>query len=316
MFPCINQLFILYRHIHRVLDAILSPSFASTLIQLPTASATTHPIIQCNPKFYPFFKDALGAIDGTHVGAFTSEAAHAAFRDRQGNISQNILAACTFDMRFCYILGGWEGSTSDSFLFEEARSTTFLVPEGAYFLADAGFPLCDILLVPYRGVRYHLREWGAADIQYVSNICYYLIGVDYSYRPKDYQELFNLRHAQLRNVIERIFGVAKRQFSVMAHGAEYDFQTQTKIFIAFATLFNFNQLYEGEVFEIPEPNVQGSNGVVGMENNIAPQYGVGQLRGAITPEEKVRSEKRRDDMAKAMWVDYQAELRRRGQQVD
>ncbi|KAI0037389.1 hypothetical protein FA95DRAFT_1507029, partial [Auriscalpium vulgare] len=33
------------------------------------------------------------------------------------------------------------------------------VPVGRYYVADAGFPNCDALLVPYRGVRYHLREW-------------------------------------------------------------------------------------------------------------------------------------------------------------
>jgi len=33
------------------------------------------------------------------------------------------------------------------------------IPEGKYYLADAGYPLCDALLVPFRGVRYHLREW-------------------------------------------------------------------------------------------------------------------------------------------------------------
>jgi len=34
------------------------------------------------------------------------------------------------------------------------------IPEGQYYLADAGFGVCDALLVPYRGVRYHLAEWG------------------------------------------------------------------------------------------------------------------------------------------------------------
>jgi hypothetical protein len=39
----------------------------------------------------------------------------------------------------------------------------FQVPAGKYYLADAGYPLCDKLLVPYRGVRYHLAEWSRAD---------------------------------------------------------------------------------------------------------------------------------------------------------
>ena len=33
---------------------------------------------------------------------------------------------------------------------------------GKYYLADAGFAIRDNCLVPYQGVRYHLREWDLA----------------------------------------------------------------------------------------------------------------------------------------------------------
>jgi hypothetical protein len=36
------------------------------------------------------------------------------------------------------------------------------VPMGKYFLADARFPSCQELLVPYSRVRYDLCEWEAA----------------------------------------------------------------------------------------------------------------------------------------------------------
>jgi hypothetical protein len=32
-------------------------------------------------------------------------------------------------------------------------------------LADAGFPVCDELLTPYRAVHYHLAEWGCAGVR-------------------------------------------------------------------------------------------------------------------------------------------------------
>lgn len=35
-----------------------------------------------------------------------------------------------------------------------------------------------------------------------------------SYRPQNKEELFNLRHAQLRNAIERILGVVKCRFPI------------------------------------------------------------------------------------------------------
>jgi hypothetical protein len=81
---------------------------------------------------------------------------------RKGHLSQNVLAACSFDMHFTYVLSGWEGSASDSRIFNDAREHGLTIPQGIFYLADAGFPLCDALLVPYRGVRYHLKEWGRA----------------------------------------------------------------------------------------------------------------------------------------------------------
>lgn len=86
----------------------------------------------------------------------------ARYRNRKGFIGQNVLAACNFALLFVYILSGWEGSASDSQIFNYARKWDFAVPAGKYYLADAGFPLCDVLMVPYRGIRYHLKEWGNA----------------------------------------------------------------------------------------------------------------------------------------------------------
>lgn len=121
--------------------------------------------IRSSPIFYPFFKDAVGAIDGSHLFVDAPLEAKARFRDRKGNISQNVLAACDFDMNFVYVLTGWEGSASDSHLYEQAVQSGLDVPAGKYYLADAGFASCDSLLVPYRNVRYHLREWAVPNSQ-------------------------------------------------------------------------------------------------------------------------------------------------------
>lgn len=133
-------------------------------MQLPSPDILSEHI-KNNPKFFPFFKDALGAIDGTHIPCFPPAAERARYRDKDGNITQNVLAACTFEMHFCYILSGWEGSIADSFLFDKARAAGLHIPDGKYYLADAGFACCDSLLVPYRGTHYHLREWGLSDAQ-------------------------------------------------------------------------------------------------------------------------------------------------------
>jgi hypothetical protein len=44
-----------------------------------------------------------------------------------------------------------------------ARGLDFSIPTGSFYLADAGYSLNHGILVPYRGVRYHLREQAAAN---------------------------------------------------------------------------------------------------------------------------------------------------------
>ena len=65
------------------------------------------------------------------------------------------------NMEFLYILPGWEGSAADSQVFESAQSLDFIIPKGRYYLANAGYANSDSLLVPYCGVRYHLKEWSS-----------------------------------------------------------------------------------------------------------------------------------------------------------
>ena len=47
------------------------------------------------------------------------------------------------------------------------RVHDFVIPEGKFYLADAGYPLCDVLLVPFHGVRYQLQEWESCSLWYV-----------------------------------------------------------------------------------------------------------------------------------------------------
>jgi hypothetical protein len=102
----------------------------------------------------------LGVLAGLH--AFVPEDLSSPYRDCKACLSQNILVACTFDMHFSYVLAGWEGSASDSRVFDDVRAHGFFIPPGKFYLANAGFAICDALLVPYHGVRYHLKEWGRA----------------------------------------------------------------------------------------------------------------------------------------------------------
>ncbi|CAN6566423.1 unnamed protein product [Malus baccata var. baccata] len=87
--------------------------------------------IRESTRFYPYFKDCVGAIDGTHIPAMVSGPKVASYRDRNGKISQNVLAACHFDLEFIYILSGWKGSAHDSKLLHDvvSRRNGLKVPE-------------------------------------------------------------------------------------------------------------------------------------------------------------------------------------------
>jgi hypothetical protein len=118
---------------------------------------------QKNPKWWPFFKDAIGAIDGSHIHVTPKAIECPVYFNRKGFVSQNCLFACDFDLNFMYMLTGWEGSATDAHVYEDACSFNFYTPAGKYFLGDTGYPLHPGLLVPYQSVHYHLAEWGCTN---------------------------------------------------------------------------------------------------------------------------------------------------------
>jgi DDE superfamily endonuclease len=158
------------------MDALTSDTVYNALVDFPTDNVPIPQHILSNNLFTPYFDGCIGTLDGTHVPVHVSEARHAAFCNRKGQLLQNVLAVCTFDMQFLYVLVGWEGSASDSRVFEDALRKGFTISKDHYYLADAGYANCNALLVPYRGVRYHLREWGMGQEQ-----CIYLIFFSYAH---------------------------------------------------------------------------------------------------------------------------------------
>ena len=49
-----------------------------------------------------------------HIPAHVPAKDQSRFRNRKGVLSQNVLAACTFDLQFIFVYPGWEGSAADS----------------------------------------------------------------------------------------------------------------------------------------------------------------------------------------------------------
>ena len=74
-----------------------------------------------------------------------------------------------------------------------------------------------------------------------STICYAKLSDS---RPRNADELFNLRHASARNVIEQIFGVLKWCFRILVHPLQIDIDMQACLPPALAALHNFIQMHD------------------------------------------------------------------------
>jgi hypothetical protein len=241
-------------------------------------------------KYNTFFVDCLGALDGTHIDVHCSLVDQPRYRNRKGHLTQNVLAACNFDMEFTYILAGWEGSAHDGAVYRSAQhSHGFITPPGKYWLGDAGYSNTDTILTPYRGTRYHLKEQYKAEK-----------------KPENAKELFNLRHASKRNVIERIFGVVKRKYTILRTPSEYSMDTQTRIILACCTIHNFVRSIEGataDQYLATEPTV--------VISNIQPAV---VFPDSSNPSSK-KMDKFRDELAEKMWRQYQGYITERDREI-
>lgn len=70
--------------------------------------------IYLTSPFHLLFQDCIGVIDGMNIPAHVPAKDQSRFRNKKGILSQNVLAACTFDLQFIFIYPGWEGSVTDS----------------------------------------------------------------------------------------------------------------------------------------------------------------------------------------------------------
>ncbi|GMN51896.1 hypothetical protein TIFTF001_021048 [Ficus carica] len=106
-------------------------------------------------------QNCIGAIDGTHIPCVLCEDNPEAWINRKGVNSQNILTAYSFDMKFTYMLAGYEGYCHDARMLEEA--ITFhgfpIPPPGKFYVTDSGYASKDFFLSPFRREIYHLSEY-------------------------------------------------------------------------------------------------------------------------------------------------------------
>ncbi|XP_018809321.1 uncharacterized protein LOC108982383 isoform X2 [Juglans regia] len=267
------------RHFNNVLKAI--KSLSREFLQPPPL--TTPPEILGNNRFYPYFKDCIGVIDGMHIPAHVPAKDQSRFRNTKGILSQNVLAACTFDLQFIFIYPGWEGSAADSrvlrAVLDDPDQNFPRLPEGKYYLLDSEYSNREGFLAPYQGVRYHIHEYRGAN-----------------QLPRNAKELFNHRHSYLRNVIQRSFDVLKIRFPILKLAPQYAFHIQRDIVIAACVLHNYIRREERNDWLFS--SVEGSSVDESPDPDQHPDM---QLASHIQEEDAFSS---RESIAAAMWDDF------------
>jgi hypothetical protein len=145
---------------------------------------------------------------------------------------------------------------------------------GKFYLVDAGYGAKPGFLPPFRGVRYHLNEWGNNPVQ-------------------NEKELFNHRHSSLRVTVERAFGALKRRFKILDDATPFfPFSTQVEIVVACCIIHNWVIQDGGDDFII-----EASEDSTTINHHTSSH---GQAA------EQAFMVNFRQELANAMWADYHA----------
>lgn len=174
-------------------------------VHQPQLLNLTSDVILQNLKYSLYFENCMSALDGTHIAMHVLTIEQKPYRNWKKYLSQNILVAYNFDMKFTYRLAWWEGLVYDRRVLNDIIETKgFKIPVGKYYFGDAGYSNSDYLLVPYKNVQYHLNKQKLAFL-----------------KPANIKKLFNLQYTCLRNIIKRVSSVAKWQFRIFDKTSKY-----------------------------------------------------------------------------------------------
>ncbi|CAM8986630.1 unnamed protein product [Rhodiola kirilowii] len=206
------------------------------MVRPHTSLKEVPPKILDSSLYSPYFKDCIGALDGTHIQASLADDKGNQYRGRKGTKTWNVLACCSFDMIFTYVHVGWEGSVHDQTVWIDAITQSKYCfphpPRGKYYLVDSGYPNTTGYLAPYKDkrVRYHMPTFRDGD------------------QPTGVYEKFNYRHSSLRTTIERAFGILKNSWKILKVTPQVSDERQNDIITATFTLHNFIRMHN---FSIP-----------------------------------------------------------------
>ncbi|KAJ0260611.1 hypothetical protein HA466_0067910 [Hirschfeldia incana] len=270
------------RHFNNVLNAVTSIS--ASFFQSPASPDQSD----------PYFKDCVGVVDCIHVPVMVGVDEQGPFRNgHNGMLTQNVLVACSFDLRFNYVLAGWEGSASDQQVLNAAltRPNNLQVPQGKYYIVDDKYENLPGFIAPYRGVSTNKDE-------------------------EEPKRMFNERHRVLHRASDRAFGALKERFPILLSAPPYPLQTQVKLVIAACALHNYVRLEKPDdfvfrMFEEEEEETlllaettetEEDRGMALVEEEE--EENQGREHGSFRPEEVEDGLRLRDEIASHLWNHY------------
>ena len=129
-------------------------------------------------------------------------------------------------------------------------------------------------------------------------------------RPQNKYELFNLRHASARNVVERIFGVLKQRFRILLLAPQYSTEIQSRIPAALAALHNFIQVHspQTKIHFTGNDSDHAPGGFYAGDDSLIP---AGMDIDVEEEQNNSEATRRRNNIANDMWRQYQEVLSQR-----
>ena len=108
-----------------------------------------------------------------------------------------------------------------------------------------------------------------------------------------------MRHSQLRNVIERIFGVMKARYKILTYPRPFQMKSQVRVVAALCVLHNI-------LNDFNEDEECAAGGSALMDNHGGADGDEAEHVYNISRREIEAAGTRRDTIADAMWTDYVA----------
>ncbi|KAE8739090.1 hypothetical protein FOCC_FOCC015413 [Frankliniella occidentalis] len=198
-----------HRIVHRVTRAIAL--LYKDHIYVPYDDAE---IAKTQLDFYQIakFPRVLGAVDCTHIKIRSPGGEGAEYyRCRKGYLSLNCQAICNANMEFLDLVARWPGSVHDQTIFDACRQKALLEENhygDVYLVGDGGYSCRKYMMTPLSEVT----------------------------TPAE--NLYNESQIRTRNPVERLFGIWKRRFPVLALGISVNLDNTLPIIVATAVLHN------------------------------------------------------------------------------